>query len=331
MWSYNSTLGASGRGCELTTLIKKKREDKTVSYIGNTRSHLTSPYLTQLFNNKDLNCYKVSFNIAPLLVSCLIDMQTEPTTELSVDLYLEPVRKGSSFDLIQPEKRSRLFVGKRFSDDYLSDDEDLLPLSSEDNDEPLYVKSRSHLFVGRRASPRFVGKRMARKKRFASNEYGRDENMEDSDEGRMWKLWMTPGSGEVGNTVADKRSRLFVGDKRSRLFVGKRRELEADDKKRSRLFVGRRAEAEEEKRDSGIALPAEVELSEADKRSRLFVGKRHPGDQPSSHSSERFGTEKEPDEMPSSPRAAGESTDDKRVHLFPGKRPAPGFVGKREE
>lgn len=247
-------------------------------------------------------------------------MDIEPKTGLSVDLYLEPVRKGASFDLVQPEKRSRLFVGKRISNDYLSDDEDLI-LLSEDNDEPFDVK-RNHLFVGKRASPRFVGKRsvtnqpfrMMRKKRFASNEYGRDGKMEDSDEGRMWKLWMTAGTGEEGNAA----------EKRARMFVGKRRELEAEDKKRSRLFVGRRAEAEdeeeeEEKRDSEIALPAELELSEeAAKRSRLFVGKRH------------FGTEKEPGEIHTSQGAAGEAID-KRVHLFPGKRPAPGFVGKRDD
>lgn len=245
-------------------------------------------------------------------------MDTEPKTGLSVDLYLEPVRKGASFDLVQPEKRSRLFVGKRISNDYLSDDEDVI-LLSEDNDEPFDVK-RNHLFVGKRASPRFVGKRsvtnqpfrMMRKKRFASNEYGRDGKMEDSDESRMWKLWMTAGTGEEGNAA----------EKRARMFVGKRRELEAEDKKRSRLFVGRRAEAEdeeEEKRDSENALPAEVELSEeADKRSRLFVGKR------------RLGTEKEAGEVHTPQGDVGEAID-KRVHLFPGKRPAPGFVGKRED
>lgn len=262
-------------------------------------------------------------------------METEPKTGLSVDLYLEPMRKGAPFDLVQPEKRSRLFVGKRISDDYLSDDEDLI-LVSEDNDEPPFEFKRNHLFVGKRASPRFVGKRsvanqpsrMTRKKRFASNEFGRDGKMEDSEESRMWKLWMTGGTGEDGNAA----------EKRARLFVGKRRQLEADDHKRSRLFVGRRAEAkdedEEEKRFS--ALPAEVDLSEeeAAKRSRLFVGKRRLVDHPSSHSAERFGAEeKGPGDMHSSPpgAATGEPTDDKRVHLFPGKRPAPGFVGKRDD
>jgi hypothetical protein len=97
----------------------------------------------------------------------------------------------------------------------------------------------------------------------------------------------------------DKRAHMFIG-KRNRMFVGKRFDdsdfLSAD--KRAHLFIGKRQD-EEESELQDLARLLEMESS---KRAPMFVGKRE-------------GFE--------------EDEEDKRAHMFIGKKLAPSFVGKR--
>lgn len=241
---------------------------------------------------------------------------------------LEPdTESGSKFRDMTSDKRSRLFVGKRFP---VEDGEDYIVLSS-DGGSPFAGEEfkRNHLFVGKRGSPRFVGKRsvaglLNRAKRFVQSEPVDETESEDY----AWKAWMEDK--EDGSDNA----------KRSRMFVGKRRGSGESEEggKRSRLFVGRRGELESQRETDHTGAMCSVDggAVEADKRSRLFVGKRpifehHLQSQKSSSDEDHQAIAEKDDKVDiiPSPEVSHAPELEKRPRLFPGKRPAPGFVGKR--
>lgn len=219
---------------------------------------------------------------------------------------LGPTERSKELEfMVRPDRRSRLFVGKRvYNGDYETGGlgENAADEGAAEADEFFLRENdqfkRNHLFVGKRASPRFVGKRaaedqlrMTRRKRFSDagkeRENGKHEVMTMND-GPLREHWMglaeslsRENEGEV------KRGHRFVG-KRGHRFVGKRpggdessdSRLDLDEAKRSRLFVGRRSDEEfdDQRRDQSNYYEyfPEEDVTEDAKRSRLFVGKRYP-------------------------------------------------------
>lgn len=256
-------------------------------------------------------------------------------------LYLESAKEsGSKFR--DMEKRSRLFVGKRLPSTSTEDADDYIVVSSLDGGSPFVGEEfkRNHLFVGKRGTPRFVGKRsvvglLTRAKRFAENEDAKDaaavaeRGGEDDD---AWKKAWMEGGDEEGEDDDKKRARMFVGKRRG---GGADRESELNAK-RSRLFVGRRSGLLPWREADGFSVEGG---GDEEKRSRLFVGKRpsyddHRGQKNAAGGGEGSKAAAEKGESvdggvqsPDAPSQVAEL--DKRPRLFPGKRPAPGFVGKR--
>ncbi len=167
----------------------------------------------------------------------------------------------------EPEKRTRLFVGKKDYEVYRRP----YPM-----DRRLFVGRRgAHMFVGKRSDIEPIGDDM--NKRGHRLFVGKRNGETDEDFMKGNRMIVGKRSDDDKDDIEDtiKRNRMFVG-KRRRMFVGKREgddmvnddfpeyaiEEELDDDKRTpRLFVGRRNDALDD-------------LSDYEKRNRMFVGKK---------------------------------------------------------
>lgn len=189
-------------------------------------------------------------------------------------------------------RRRPQFIGKR-----ALDVSDLPEMSAGDFSKPL---SNHLLHTGmKRAAPVFIGKRNDLEKR-AHMFIGRRSGLSDpSFEDDLYDDALSESNS------LDKRAHMFIG-KRRRMFVGKKSDdsdfLDSEDK-RVHMFVGKRQDEQIDDTSEPARLLEMARLlqMENSKRAPAFVGKRD-------------GVQDE---------------EDKRAHMFVGKKLAPSFVGKR--